>query len=301
VPPTARQVLEQASDIIPEAQLSLNQIRMSIQRLEQVFPQFELTLKEVGELARVGREFVPELRRASGDLREIFAGAKDIGPEFKKTNEELRYFLRTASVWTENVGLMLKTNEPRIQAALDSLTRTLDETSRVFNEENRKNFSELLRNVTTASQNFGPLSKESTEFVREGRMTLQEFNKTLVDIQKATGPLAERAPRLLQNLETGSEQFTRAILDVRDMLKEITRADGSFQRFLSDPALYNNLNCTAESIARLMPSIQRVLRDIEVFADKIARHPESLGVGGAVRPSAGLKESPGSSTPRPRP
>ena len=37
---------------------------------------------------------------------------------------------------------------------------------------------------------------------------------------------------------------------------------------------------------------------VEVFADKIARHPESIGLGGAVRPSAGLKDMP---TPQPPP
>ena len=30
------------------------------------------------------------------------------------------------------------------------------------------------------------------------------------------------------------------------------------------------------------------------FADKIARHPESLGIGGVVSPSSGLKEAPSS-------
>ena len=32
---------------------------------------------------------------------------------------------------------------------------------------------------------------------------------------------------------------------------------------------------------------------MEVFADKIARRPELIGIGGALRPSAGLKELPG--------
>jgi phospholipid/cholesterol/gamma-HCH transport system substrate-binding protein len=31
-----------------------------------------------------------------------------------------------------------------------------------------------------------------------------------------------------------------------------------------------------------------------VFADKVARHPESLGVSGAISPSSGLKEGPSS-------
>jgi phospholipid/cholesterol/gamma-HCH transport system substrate-binding protein len=33
------------------------------------------------------------------------------------------------------------------------------------------------------------------------------------------------------------------------------------------------------------------LRDVKEFSDKIARHPEILGVGGAVKPSNGLKDS----------
>jgi phospholipid/cholesterol/gamma-HCH transport system substrate-binding protein len=134
---------------------------------------------------------------------------------------------------------------------------------------------------------------------------LQQFNKSLMrgdeilsDIQRATGPLGERAPRVLQNLETGSDQFNRAILDLREIMREVSRADGTLQRFLSDPGLYNNLAGTTEAVYKMMPRIDRVLRDLEVFADKIARHPESLGVGGAVRPSAGLKEGAPSSNSR---
>jgi phospholipid/cholesterol/gamma-HCH transport system substrate-binding protein len=67
---------------------------------------------------------------------------------------------------------------------------------------------------------------------------------------------------------------------------------GTIQKFFTDPSLYNNLNQAACMITTVMPRLDRILRDVEVFADKIARHPETIGVGGAVRPSAGLKESP---------
>jgi phospholipid/cholesterol/gamma-HCH transport system substrate-binding protein len=46
------------------------------------------------------------------------------------------------------------------------------------------------------------------------------------------------------------------------------------------------------AINHLLPHMDRILHDVEVFADKIARHPESLGVGGAISPSSGLKEAP---------
>ena len=78
----------------------------------------------------------------------------------------------------------------------------------------------------------------------------------------------------------------------------------SIQKFFSDGSFYNNLNDASLMLTRILPRVDRALRDFEVFADKIARHPESIGVGGAIRPSAGLKEGPSGATPgafRPKP
>jgi hypothetical protein len=44
---------------------------------------------------------------------------------------------------------------------------------------------------------------------------------------------------------------------------------------------------------------ERIAGDLEVFADKVARRPELIGVGGVVRPSSGLKDSPFAPTPVP--
>ena len=79
------------------------------------------------------------------------------------------------------------------------------------------------------------------------------------------------------------------------------RPDGTLQRVLADPSLYNNLNESAASAARVLARAEKIARDLEVFSDKVARRPEVLGVGGAVRPSAGLKESPLAPTPQPPP
>jgi phospholipid/cholesterol/gamma-HCH transport system substrate-binding protein len=45
-------------------------------------------------------------------------------------------------------------------------------------------------------------------------------------------------------------------------------------------------------ITRIIPRLDRILRDMEIFADKVARHPESLGLGGVIRPGSGLKDAP---------
>ena len=75
-------------------------------------------------------------------------------------------------------------------------------------------------------------------------------------------------------------------------MQVFARSDGTVQRLLGDPSLYNNLNDSALMVTKILPRLDRVLRDVEIFADKLARHPELIGIGGAIRPSTGIKESP---------
>ena len=66
--------------------------------------------------------------------------------------------------------------------------------------------------------------------------------------------------------------------------------DGSMRRFASDPELYENLNLSAAALSNLVQNLDPIVRDVRVFTDKVARHPELLGVSGALRASSGLKD-----------
>ena len=44
------------------------------------------------------------------------------------------------------------------------------------------------------------------------------------------------------------------------------------------------------SLSMLLKNLQPIVQDMRVFTDKVARRPELLGVGGALRPSSGLKD-----------
>ena len=47
-------------------------------------------------------------------------------------------------------------------------------------------------------------------------------------------------------------------------------------------------------------NLEPVLKDLREFSDKVARNPELLGVGGAVRPSKGLKDAEMLNSKRPQ-
>ena len=76
-------------------------------------------------------------------------------------------------------------------------------------------------------------------------------------------------------------------------------ADGTLQKLMSDPSLYNNIDAASCQVLKMMPQLNRILEDFGTFADKLARHPEKLGLGGAVRPSDGLKSPPTPPLPPP--
>ena len=98
--------------------------------------------------------------------------------------------------------------------------------------------------------------------------------------------------QFMRNLDEGAIRLNRTLVELEDLLRAINQEGGFVRRLLNDQALYNNLNDAAAMLAHSMPRVDRILHDFEVFADKLARHPEALGLGGVVRPSSGLKEPP---------
>ena len=97
--------------------------------------------------------------------------------------------------------------------------------------------------------------------------------------------MTARLDSTLGNLQTIS-------VELATFSKLLRRPDGSLQKLLTDPELYRNMNRSAAALSVLLKNLQPVVYDLRVFSDKIARHPEMIGVRGALRSSSGLKEDP---------
>jgi ABC-type transporter Mla subunit MlaD len=133
---------------------------------------------------------------------------------------------------------------------------------------------------------------EARGFVKNFNESLGRADDVIRNLQKATKPLAERSDRITTNLDASLDKFNRGMTDVNELLRVVGQSDGLFKRVLTDPTLYNRLDELLCTLNKSMPRLDRILRDLETFADKLARHPESLGLGGVVRPGSGLKDPP---------
>jgi phospholipid/cholesterol/gamma-HCH transport system substrate-binding protein len=224
-----------------------------------------------------------------------------MAPEVRRTNEEIQVAARNWSRLGERMDVLLQTNQDKLVQAVDNLNDTLNRISRVFNEENQRNLSTTLKNARAGSENLESISRNTDELLKESRKTVERINSSVTqtdevlrNLQQATKPMADRSNAVMKNLDESTEKLNRTLTDTRELVRAVSQSDGTLHRLVADPALYNNLTDASCMLVRILPRLDRILHDMEVFSDKIARHPESLGLGGVVSPSSGLKEAPSS-------
>lgn len=274
-----RNILTQTSELVPSTQDTLNEIRKSLARYEKMAPLVEDTLKEYRDLAKDTREkLLPDLRR---------------------TNDEVQVAARNWSKLGERLDVLVQTNQDKVIKTLDNVNETVQRLSNVLNDENQRNLAATLKNIRTGTDNLDSLAKNTEGLLKDSRKALDQVTKSLTradevlgNLQQATKPVAEHSAAILKNTDEIAAKLNALLTDLRNVTSGLNQGDGTVRRLLNDPSLYNNLNDAACMLVRILPRLDRVLHDVEVFADKIARHPESLGVRGAISPSSGLKEAP---------
>ena len=313
-------LLNRASEVVPTTQETLNDMRKSMQRLERMAPLAEETMREYRDLGRQTREALPEVRRTNEEVRRLAEDVRATIPDLRRTNESLRKLadsanaavpdLRknaddvaaTARVWTrvgERVDLLLQTNQDRITKIVENLNESLIRVNDVLSEANRQNVASIIEKTRIASERFPSISRNVDDISNEGRTSVRRLNDTLVrldatlaDLQKTTRPLGERGPAITQNLDESLAKLNATLGDVRALMRVLDQGDGTLRRVLVDPSLYQHLDEAACALAKAMPRVELILRNIQIFADKLARHPEAIGLRGAIKPSNGLKDPP---------
>ncbi|MBL8825956.1 MAG: MCE family protein, partial [Planctomycetaceae bacterium] len=111
----------------------------------------------------------------------------------------------------------------------------------------------------------------------------------LTDVRGFTRPLGERGPQLIESIDRAATRMDTVLGELDTFTRSINSADGTVGRLIKDPALYESLNSVAANVNELTRELKPIVRDARAFSDKISRHPESLGVRGALFPSSGIK------------
>jgi phospholipid/cholesterol/gamma-HCH transport system substrate-binding protein len=303
---TFNQLVARATEVVPTTQETLNDIRKSMQRIEKMTPLVEDTFREYRDLGHKLNDAVPDLRKTNDDLDKLVQSTdktvkqvQDAIPDVRRDADDVAASARAIQKVSERVDVILAQNQDQINESVRRLSEVLTRTSSLLSDENVRNASDILRNTRTASEALPELAHNSDALVTESRDSLRRLNATLVrvddvmqNLQKISKPLADRSDVMVRNLDEDLARLDRTMADLDALLQAIGRSDGTLNKLITDPSLYNHLDEVACQAAKAAPQLNLILKDFEVFADKLARHPESIGLGGLVRPGSGLKDAP---------
>ncbi len=215
--------------------------------------------------------------------------------------------------------------QERLVAAIDSVTTTSNELGGAVRsvssviDDNRQAVAELVRNanetvvearatVRNANDLVGDPElkarlKEALDriptLVDDIRATLNETNQTIAaargnleNLRSFTDSLSERGPAIVQRLDGSLQKLDQLMAELETFGRNLNQEDGTLGRLIRDPDLYEKLDRTMGNVQQLTQDLRPIISDMRVFSDKIARHPEMLGVRGALERNAGTKGVP---------
>ncbi len=295
----AGQLAAQAGTLIPQSRRTLAEMEKTLRDYDRITIPLSMAIQEYTRLAAATRALVPEIQKTNEEIRTLARALNTTVPRLNQTTDQFQATARNWGRLGERLDALVATNQGKLTQAVDNLNTSLTRISNTFSEENQKNLATTLRNARTGSERLDSITKNTDALIRESRTTIQRVNGEIIrtdavlgNLQKATQPLAERSDRITQNLDQGSVRFNASMASLQTMLQGFGKPNGTLGLLLNDPTLYNSLNAAACMLDRTLPQMDRLIRDLDVFADKIARHPETLGLGGVLHPSSGLKQSP---------
>ena len=170
-------------------------------------------------------------------------------------------------------------------------SETLDQTNQFVSDP------EMQGAVKDAMTALPKLIQQTEQTVATTQQAVSTLGQTMENLRVATGPLAENSGQLTTKLDASLGQLSRTLAQLEKFSTQLNEGDGSIQRLASDPQLYRNLQLSSASLAALLSNLDPIVSDMRVFSDKVARHPELLGVSGYLKGSTGLKDLPQPQSP----
>ncbi len=225
-----------------------------------------------------------------------------------RTHETLSAFAETGQEWRQvakNINQLMDTERGNLDQVVEQAAEALHEFTIAMKNANQMieaandivgdpASQRAMKEALTALPKLVGATKATLDETRQAvgatRQVMDSMNRNLVNLSQVTEPVGKRGEQMVAKLDSSLTNIDQLLTELNRFARVINQKDGSLQKFVRDPSLYNNLDSSSQSMVVLMKNLEPILRDLREFSDKVARNPELLGVGGAVRPSKGLKD-----------
>ncbi len=188
------------------------------------------------------------------------------------------------------INNMLESNDAQVNRIVNKTEQALDSFQRALsNIEDVLGNDEVRDNLKRSIAGLPDLLTDTRSAMNTMRTTVESVDRNMRNLEGFTGPLGERGDQIVERVDRSVARLDELLGELSDFGKKLNRGEGSLGQLMRNPDLYQHLNGAAKNIEKITCELQPILADARVFSDKIARHPELLGVRGAIQKSPGTK------------
>jgi phospholipid/cholesterol/gamma-HCH transport system substrate-binding protein len=212
----------------------------------------------------------------------------------KQVTASLEAFNATAVEWRKvgrNLNSLVETNRGNLDVVIERAAESLHQVSTTMQNANViVGDPRNQENMRKALEELPKMVAETRQAIVAVRSAVEKADANLANLGHVTLPLAQRSTSIITRLDATLGNLEGLSSELHDFAQIVTREDGTLKKLATDPELYERLTRSAGLLTVLLQNLEPVLRDMRIFSDRIARHPELMGVGGAMKPSSGVKD-----------
>ncbi|HEY4761675.1 MAG TPA: MlaD family protein [Thermoguttaceae bacterium] len=224
--------------------------------------------------------FIPDPNQLIQNIQSSFNTTID---SVQGTSRDLSVASQRLTTTLETLNKMLEENREGIKKAVDQANEVMEGAKNIIGDR------ETQERMREAMKQLPQMITDTHDTVVKLRDTVEVVDRNLRNVEGFTRPLGERGEALIGNLERGTEKLDRLVSEMLQFSEALNKSEGTIGQLVNNPELYQHMNRAARNIDEISRQLKPIVDDARVFSDKIARHPEVLGVRGAVQRSTGIK------------
>jgi phospholipid/cholesterol/gamma-HCH transport system substrate-binding protein len=189
---------------------------------------------------------------------------------------------------------MFTTLEPKLGSALESLAQASDSVQKLSNNIDRMfmgeddRFEKMMRKTEAALDSFNTAMKNIDDVMGDPAARA-DIKDTISALPEVVADLRKTVQGIGMTVDVTIGRLDQTLQQAAMFTKALNESQGTLGKLVRDPQVYNDLAQAAATVNKLTKELRPIVDDVRVFTDKIARHPEQLGVRGAIDRRPGLK------------
>jgi phospholipid/cholesterol/gamma-HCH transport system substrate-binding protein len=260
-------------------------------------PRISGSLLGDAEISLVPGRIVPPRQRLTKDEVLVGALSRDpfevfatLEPKFGSTLDALAEASESVTRLSGNIDKMFMGEDDKFEKMMRKTETALDNFSMAMNNINDVMGDPKAREKMKAAIDALPQVLADLRTTVQGiGTTVDTADRNLRNLEGLTKPLGERGEQMVAQVDRTIGRLDETLQQAAMFTKALNESQGTLGKLVRDPKVYDDLAQAANNVKNLTKELRPIVDDVRVFTDKIARHPEQLGVRGALDRRPGLK------------